>query len=105
MNLDELQTKLIAVARAQQPSVSVPYAFERRITARLKSLAAVDYWALWGHALWRAVAPCVAITLLLAAWSLFNTSGKPARANLSQDFDNTVLAATGLDQSALDSVQ
>jgi hypothetical protein len=105
MNLDQLQAKLIVAARTQAPSTAVPYAFERRLTARLKSLAVGDFWALWGPALWRAVAPCVAIALLLAAWSLFSPPGRPAGGDLSQDFENTVLAATDLDQPAVDSVQ
>lgn len=105
MNLDELQAKLIAAARTQPPSDAVPYAFKRRITARLKCLAVGDFWALWGPALWRAVAPCVAVALLLAAWSLFSPSGRRAGGDVSQEFENTVLAATDLDQPAVDSVQ
>ena len=97
MDLDELQQKLITAARAQKPSDAVPYGFERRISARIRSLAAVDYCSLWAHALWRAAAPCIAITILLAAWSLFD-SGKSNSGDLSQEFENTVLAATDLDQ-------
>lgn len=97
MDLDTLQHKLIAAAREQKPSAAVPYGFERRITARIRSLAAVDYWGLWAHALWRAAAPCIAVTVLLAAWSLFS-SGKTTNGDLSQEFENTVLAATDLDQ-------
>ena len=35
MNLAELERKLIAAARANPPSDRVPYAFEKRIMARL----------------------------------------------------------------------
>lgn len=104
MDLDELQCKLIAAARAQKPSPAVPHAFERRITARIKSLA-VDHWALWARALWRAAAPCIAITLMLVAWSLFTASRKSPASDLSQDFENTVLAATDIDQTPADSLR
>lgn len=105
MNVDDLQRKLIAAARAHRPSEAVPYAFERRITARLKALGAVDHWALWARALWRAAAPCIAITLLLAAWSLFLSPRNGSSTDLSQEFENTVLAAADLEQPPPDSLR
>jgi hypothetical protein len=49
--------------------------------------------------LWRAAAPCVAIMLLLGAWSLF-TPQKSASANdLSQELEKTLLAAVDQEQS------
>jgi hypothetical protein len=104
MNLDELQRRLISAARAHPPSDAVPYAFERRITALISSRAVVDHWALWGRALWRAAAPCIAITLLLAAWSLFTAHSTSPNSDVSQDFENTVLAAA-LDQPPIDSLR
>ena len=65
MNLAELERKLIAAARANPPSDRVPYAFEKRILARLAARPTLDRWELWGRALWRAAAPCIAIMLLL----------------------------------------
>ena len=99
MNLDELQNKLIQVARANQPSARVPYGFERRVMEALKARPVLDQWALWAQALWQAAAPCVAIVLLLAAWTLLNpVSSAPnpgtATVDVAQDFENTVLAAT-----------
>lgn len=105
MDLDELQRKLIAAAREHGPSTAVPYAFERRITARIRSLSVVDHWALWSHALWRAAAPCIVVTVLLAAWSLLSSPYKPANGDLSQDFENTVLAATDLEQPLPESLR
>jgi len=102
MDLDKLQRDLMAAARAHEPSAEVPYAFERRITARIRSLAAVDHWALWAHALWRAAAPCIALSVVLAAWSLLSAPNNPAGGDLSQDFENTVLAATDLDPPPVD---
>ena len=55
MNLSELQQKLIAAARSNPPSDAVPYAFEKRLLARLAGRPVVDNWALWSRALWRAL--------------------------------------------------
>ena len=60
-----------------------------------------DLGVLWAGALWRATVPCVAIVLLLGAWTFF-ASPTPAQGDLSQDFENTVLAAAN--QQASDSI-
>jgi hypothetical protein len=99
MDLAELERKLIAAARAESPSERVPYAFEKRVLARLATLPAmVDHWALWSRALWRAAAPCVAIMLLLGAWSLYVSTRTPAGGDLSQEFENTLIAAAEQEQ-------
>jgi hypothetical protein len=103
MDLDDLQRKLIAAARARPPGDAVPYAFEKRITARIKALGVADNWALWSRALWRAAAPCIAVTLLLAAWSLLTAPPNSPSTDLSQEFENTVLAAAVLDQPPAES--
>jgi hypothetical protein len=95
MNLVELQKKLIAAARANAPSDSVPYAFEKRITALLGSRIAVRKIDLWVHGLWRAAMSCIAIAVVCSAFAIF-TSGD-ASADLSQNLDNTLLAS--VDQS------
>src|SRR5438132_10524472 len=97
MNLVELQGKLIAAARSHPPSEQVPYAFEKRIMARLAGLPGLDHWALWSRALWRSAAPCVAIMLLLSAWSFLAPTAPVS--DLSQEFENTVLAAVDQDQA------
>jgi hypothetical protein len=100
MKLDELQQKLITAARAHPPSDRVPFAFEKRIIARLPARLVVDEWALWSRALWRAAASCVAIMLAFSAWTfLAPNHGAPAN-DLSQDFENTLLAAVDQDQPA-----
>jgi hypothetical protein len=105
MDLAELQRQLIAAARSNPPSEDMPYAFEKRVMAHLRALPAVDDWALWSRALWRAAAPCLGIMLLLSAWSLFApTANAPAASgaavDLSQELDNTVLAAANQEQLA-----
>jgi hypothetical protein len=94
MNLAELQKKLIAAARANAPGDHVPYAFEKRVTALLRSRVASDQLALWVRGLWRSAVSCVAISLLLGAWAFFNSLPPAATSNdLSQNFENTLLAS------------
>jgi hypothetical protein len=95
MNLEALQAKLFAAARTNPPADRVPYAFEKRILARLKESPTLDMSALWARALWRAAAPCVALTFLLGVWS-FIGAGNSAAADdeeFSQHFEQTMLAA------------
>ena len=98
MNLTQLERKLIAAARANPPSDRVPYAFEKRILARLAARPVVDDWGLWASALWRAAAPCVAIMLLLGAWSFFAPPTSPSASDLSQQLEQTLLAAVDQEQ-------
>jgi hypothetical protein len=100
MDIDALQKKLIAAAKANPPRESVPYAFEKRITARLTGRVVLDEWGLWVGPLWRAAVPCVAIMVVLGAWSLFPVNPRPASSDLSQDIENTVLAAVEQEQTS-----
>ncbi len=99
MNQTELHRKLIAAARAHVPGEQVPYAFEKRVLARLRDLAPRDPWAVWAAALWRAAAPCIVVTLLLSAWSWFSPAASQ-NSDWSQELENTVLAAAVQDTSA-----
>jgi hypothetical protein len=99
MNLAQLERKLLDAARANPPSERVPYAFEKRITALLASRPRLDRWEFWARALWRAAVPCIAIAVLLGAWSWFTPpAGTPAN-DLSQQLEQTLLAASDQDQS------
>ena len=98
MNLAELERKLIAAARTDVPSDRVPYAFEKRIMARLAACPPVDTWALWARALWRAAAPCAAIMAALVAWSLLAPPRTAPANDLSQALEQTLLASVDQDQ-------
>lgn len=102
MNLDRLQHALIASARAHSPEDDVPYGFEKRVIARLQSSPGLDAWTLWASGLWRAAAPCVAIMLLLCAWSALVPANPPANNDLTQEFEKTVLAAADQEQPPAD---
>lgn len=97
MNLEQLQQKLLAAARAHPPGDHVPYAFEKRIMSCLATVPAPDFSALWARALWRAAAPCVAVAILLGVWSLggdgsSTAAGLANREDFSQHFERTMLA-------------
>jgi hypothetical protein len=94
MKPSELQTKLIQAARRAPPQDHVPYAFEKRIMARLAGLSPASPWVLWGRPLWRAAFSCVAITLLCCVWS-FATAPKPDNPDtFAQAFERAVFASS-----------
>ena len=93
MNPAELHDKLIAAARLRTPDDRVPYAFEKRIMAQLAARPVVDQWLAWTRGLWRAAGACVAVAVVFWTVTAF-TPVPPDNANdLSQDFENTLLAS------------
>jgi hypothetical protein len=111
MNLEELQRTLVRAARSRPVNDHVPYAFEKRIMALIRDCKMIDRTALWSGALWKAAGPCVAVMLLLGAWAYFTpaspfsstaTTAVSGSENLSQDLDNTLLAAGGQEQEQSD---
>jgi len=98
MDINKLQRKLMAAARCEAPDERVPYAFEKRVLARIIGQPAPDSLALWARALWRAAASCLVITVALCSWTLL--SPKPphiADNDLRQDLENTLLASMPAD--------
>ena len=93
MNTAELQKKLIAAARVHAPGDRVPYAFEKRIMALLAGRAVADYRALWARGLWRAAISCAAVAVLFAAVTMVIPLTTNRSADLSQDFETTLLAS------------
>lgn len=99
MNPENLRQKLLSAARADGPSSDhVPYAFEKRIMARIGRRVPPDSWTALGAFLWRAVAPCCAVMLLagISSYSLH-----PSTDDLSAQLDAVLLA--DLDTSGTDS--
>ena len=90
MNLAELQKRLFAAARANTPSNDVPYAFEERIMAQLAAKPAFDIFATWNRTLWQAAAPCVAVVLLLGAWTRFAQPTDSSRETLAADLESSL---------------
>ncbi len=100
MNLAELQKKLTAAARRQPSDERVPYAFEKRIMALIAERAAVSGRILWARGFWRAAVSCLALALVCGAVSLFTPATADSRNDLSQDFENTLLASADLPDNA-----
>jgi len=90
MNLPELQKKLLSAARANPPSDDVPYAFEERIMARLAAKPGLDMLAAWNRTLWRVAAPCVALTLLLGAWTRFAQRSDSSSETLAAELESSL---------------
>lgn len=88
----EFQKQFLTVARNIPDRDQVPYAFEQRILARVKSVPFYDPITAWGQMLWRAVVPCVAITCLAG----FIAAGLEADA---PDLEAALTPATALDDS------
>ena len=96
MNLVELEKKLIAAARLNPSDDRVPYAFEKRVTALISARTA-ERWGFWRTGLWRAAVSCVAVAVVCGTVSFFTPAATDNSNDLSQDFENTLLAS--LDQS------
>ncbi len=91
MDSTKLEQKLWQAARSRAPEDRVPYAFEKRVLARLRSGPAPEAPSFWAAALMRASVPCLAVALLLSVWSF--TLAAPAAPDFAQQLENTVLAA------------
>ena len=100
MNIAELQAKLLAAARANPPGDRVPYAFEKRVTALLAARPATDPLVLWVRGLWWAAVSCAAIALLCSAWAFFHPPTSTGVSDLSQNFENTLLASVDQNDQA-----
>lgn len=93
MNLRELQRKLLAAARTSSPSDRVPFAFEKRVMARVRAGVSPDPWALWARALWRAAAGCGVVVMLTGVWAFWEDANSDPKPDLAQEFENAVFAA------------
>ena len=91
MDLNELQQRLIAAARKNPPGDHVPYAFEKRVMARLAAAARPDEWALWARSLWFGAGACVAVAVFMSAWSFAPADDQDYAAHFSQDLEQTIL--------------
>lgn len=101
MDIRELETRLLAAARADTPSDRVPYGFETRIMALIAGQTPVDIWAFWSRVLWRAAAPCVALSVALCIWAaVAGGQANQTGDNLAVQLESTILAPLArLDES------
>ena len=94
MNLENLHNKLITAARATQADDRVPYAFEKRVMARLADSVRVDLLGAWSAALWRGALACLVVTMLSGAWML-STETHPDSPEFAHEFSAAVFASAG----------
>jgi hypothetical protein len=100
MKQTELEKKLLAAARRNSPSDHVPYAFEKRVMAFIRSHPMPDGLSEWARALWRSAGACLAVLVLSAGLSLVPNETAPAgTGDLSLDFEKTMMAALDSDYS------
>ena len=92
MNLAELQKKLIVAARKHPPEDRVPYAFEKRIMARLSKAPKADEWGYLARALWCGAAVCTAVAVATSVWS-FEPASDDSMLAFSQDLEQTILTS------------
>ncbi len=93
MNASELEKKLLAAGRAHRPSDAVPYAFEKRIMARLAALPVADAWLVWTRAFWRVATPCLAVAFMACVYSVYFHPTLEPVTELDTELEATVLAA------------
>ncbi len=95
MKPELLRLKLIAAARRAGVADRVPYAFEKRVMARLFGRPVLDPWSAWGALLWRALAASCGVMLLAGLGTVFL---RPPADDLGTQLDAVLLA--GLDSGA-----
>jgi len=84
--------EFLKLARELPQNERTPYAFEKRIMAHI-GRGPVDTVSEWTHLLWRAMAPCVGIMLLVVVVSLASMSSEPSSEE-GADLESTVFAPT-----------
>ena len=94
MNLEHLHNKLISAARATPADDRVPYAFEKRVMARLTDSVRVDLLGAWSAALWRGALACLVVTMLSGTWMLW-TETHTDRPEFAHEFSAAVFASAG----------
>ena len=92
MKAEEMRQRLLTAGRLHPPADQVPFAFERRIMARLGSSKPLDPWSLWNRILWRIAAPCVALTLVAGAFNWLGHAETQTTENLIQELETVVYA-------------
>ncbi|MCD6339212.1 MAG: hypothetical protein J7M29_07535 [Verrucomicrobia bacterium] len=95
MNAREIEKKLIEAARRIPADERVPYRFERRVMARIQEAGRNEAGTAWAVLWWRTAVSSLALSLLLAFFSLATRS--PAQSSsgtsLAEQFESTMYAA------------
>jgi hypothetical protein len=92
MKAEPLRQRLLAVGRSLPAADHVPYAFEKRIMARLRRAKTLDPCLFWNRILWRCAGPCVALTLLAGALASWGPGNGQTADSLTADLETVVYA-------------
>lgn len=92
MNLPELNRKLLAAARRAPVEERVPYAFEKRVMARLGRAPKADPWAALVGPLWCGAVGCSLLALTLQIWS-FQPAGTEEQHAFSRGVEDSLLTS------------
>jgi len=98
MDLVELERKLIAAARANPPSDTVPVAFEKRVMARLTELHAPEYAVFWARGLWRGAFASIAAAVVAFALHMIVAPRADESELFADQFESAMLAAVDQEQ-------
>lgn len=98
MDLVELERRLIAAARANPPTDTVPVAFEKRIMARLAELRAPDYAVFWARGLWRGAFASIAAAFTVFAVYTIVVPRADEGEFFADQFESAMLAAVEQEQ-------
>jgi len=98
MNLSELQQHLLAAARRNPPGDQVPYAFEKRVMARITANppapAAYGVWLAWSRSLWVGAAACTAIALITCLSVPARADDPGSGSSFSEGVEQDIMAFT-----------
>ncbi len=86
--------RFVELAREWPNNEYAPYAFEKRVMARLREVRVADGLSLWTQALWRATGPCLAIMILTATISFLTMGNDLAVDGDGGDLETAVFAPT-----------
>ncbi|MCS1408161.1 MAG: hypothetical protein M2R45_01331 [Verrucomicrobia subdivision 3 bacterium] len=91
MKNHNLHETILRAARKLPDDTRVPYAFEKRIMARLTSQSQPDSLDLWARGLWQATIPCLTLMFAISAWSMVATGRVPSIDPLATDLELTMI--------------
>jgi hypothetical protein len=87
MEQPDFQRSFLKLAANLPENDRVPFAFEKRIMARLSSGPALDPLTVWGGLLWKSVLPCLGVLLLTSMLAALTTQTDP----YAPDLESAVL--------------
>ena len=86
--------EFVTLARSLPRDERTPYAFEKRIMARLGDVPVLDALAFWTQSLWKAILPCVGVMAIVGIISAFQPFDATTAEFDELDIESVVLEPT-----------